>query len=384
MVAQLRGFGISERTLTAFARVRRHRLVTRFWSLPAGIERRPNEAIEYREGDVRGLRLLHEIDRAVAVNSVSDVTGGTTSTASAPRLLAMQADLLALEPGMSVLEIGTGPGYFAAVLAELVGRTGRVVTIDIDGIVAARAAVRLEGLGYDNISVLVRDGHDGAVDMAPFDRVVGSVGCVDVSAAWLGQLRPDGHALVPLLHGLMHPIVLVDTLGRAHVVSRSGYVGIQGRQTHTSLWPHARAVVAPEDRVPLPATLAAALTHRPDANGFGSDAEWGLGYWLAAADQRAGHLAMLNDGAGSSARIDVAAGASTWGGPAGRELAAELGRHAEAWQAAGAPTLADYRQWFVPIDDPVPNARTEPSWTIPRIDHNQLVELAGRGTAQGW
>jgi protein-L-isoaspartate(D-aspartate) O-methyltransferase len=380
MVAQLRGFGISEPTLNAFARVRRHRLVTRFWSLPGGTGR-TTEVIEYREGDVRGLRLLHEVDRAVAVNAVSDAAGGTTSTASAPRLLAIQADLLALEPGMSVLEIGTGPGYFAAVLAELVGRTGRVVTIDIDGMVAAEAVVRLEGLGYGNISVLIRDGHDGAVDMAPFDRVVGSVGCADVSAAWLAQLRPDGYALVPLLHGLMHPIARVDARGRARVVSRSGYVSIQGRQTLASLWPHARAVVPPDDRAPLPAHLAAALAQPLDANGFGSDAEWGLGYWLAAADQRAGHLAMLNDGAGSTARIDAAACASTWGGPAGPRLAAELTRHAEAWQAAGAPTLADYRQWFVPIEDPVPSPGTEPSWTIPRIDHNQLVELAGRGTS---
>ena len=98
--------------------------------------------------------MLHDPDRALAVNRVASAAGGTTSTASAPQLLAIQADLLALAPGMTVLEIGTGPGYFAAVLSELVGPTGRVVSIDIDEEVAAGAAARLEALGYTNVTVL--------------------------------------------------------------------------------------------------------------------------------------------------------------------------------------------------------------------------------------
>ena len=99
---------------------------------------------------------------------------------------------------MSVLEIGTGPGYFAALLSELVGGQGRVVSLDIDAEVVAGAARRLGALGYANVTAIARDGHGGAAEHAPFDRIVGSVGCNDVAAAWIAQLAPDGFALIPL------------------------------------------------------------------------------------------------------------------------------------------------------------------------------------------
>src|SRR5262245_19004788 len=130
MLDRIRAGGASDRVLAAMARVPRHRLVPRFWSMSMlGLG---DDAVEYREGDADGLPFLYDMDRAVAINAVAGATGGTTSTASAPRLLATQADLLEIEAGMRVLEIGTGPGYFAALLAELVGPRGQVVTADID------------------------------------------------------------------------------------------------------------------------------------------------------------------------------------------------------------------------------------------------------------
>ena len=228
----------SERTLDAMARVPRHELVPVFWAMPTMLGL-TDDAVEYHRGDVEGLEHLHDVDRAVAINKVSGATGGTTSTASAPRLLAAQADLLALEPGMSVLEIGTGPGYFAALISELVGEEGRVVSLDIDADVAGAAAERLRALGYANVTTIARDGDEGAVEHAPFDRIVGSVGCNDVAAAWIAQLAPDGFALVPLSHGAVHPMVRVDARGEGAIATRSGYVRIQGRQDDVALWPHA-------------------------------------------------------------------------------------------------------------------------------------------------
>ena len=297
MVDRLRGTGPSERTLEAMARVPRHELVPVFWALPTMLGL-TDDAMEYHHGDVDGLEYLHDIDRAVAINKVSGATGGTTSTASAPRLLAAQADLLALEPGMSVLEIGTGPGYFAALLSELVGGHGRVVSLDIDAEVVAGAARRLGALGYANVTAIARDGHGGAAEHAPFDRIVGSVGCNDVAAAWIAQLAPDGFALIPLSHGAVHPMVRVDANGEGAITTRSGYVKIQGRQDDVVLWPHARAFVMPTEKEPLPTEVAAALEVEPGREQIGGLGEWDLGYWVAAADQRAGLLVNLNDGSG--------------------------------------------------------------------------------------
>jgi protein-L-isoaspartate(D-aspartate) O-methyltransferase len=376
MVERLRGAGISEPTLAAFARVPRHRMVPHFWTLPTVIAGMRTKPVEHREGDLASLRVLHDNDRALAVNRVPSAAGGTTSTASAPQLLAIQADQLALAPGMTVLEIGTGPGYFAAVLSELVGPSGRVVSIDIDEEVAAGAATRLDALGYANVTVLARDGDAGAPERAPFDRVVGSVGCNDVAAAWLRQLGPNGFALVPLLHGALHPMIRLDASGAGRIVTRSGYVAIQGRQSQVRLWPHARDAVAATTRAALPSELAAALTVAPGRERIGGLGEWDLGYWVAAADQRAGSLAELNDGAGSSARIAGAAGSVAWAGPHGRELAFDLVAYARAWLAAGRPTVEDHTHRFVPITEASPTAEPGRRAVVARVDHHQVITLA--------
>jgi SAM-dependent methyltransferase len=291
-------------------------------------------------------------------------------------LLALQADLLDLEPGMSVLEIGTGPGYFAALLSELVGAHGRVVSLDIDADVVAGAAGRLAALGYANVTAIARDGHLGAAELAPYDRIVGSVGCSDVAAAWLAQLAPDGFALVPLVHGCVHPMVRVDPHGEGAVATRSGYVKIQGRQGDVVLWPHARAFVVPTEKESLLPDLAAALAVEPGRGQIGGLGEWNLGYWVAAADPRAGLLANLNDGNGSTARIDAGSGTLAWVGDNGRALATDLLDHARAWLAAGAPTAEAHHQRFVPIDAPL-MLSADDAWVIDRVDHHQVITRGG-------
>jgi protein-L-isoaspartate(D-aspartate) O-methyltransferase len=370
MIERVRSFGASDATVAAMARVPRHRLLPHFWAMSTVLGL-TEDTLEFHEGDVRGLEHVYDDDRPVAVNKVVGAVGGTTSTASAPRLLALQADLLALEQGMSVLEIGTGPGYFAALLAELVGPTGRVVTLDIDAPVVQHATARLSELGYAHVTAIARDGHLGAREHAPFDRVVGSVGCNDVSAAWLAQLAPGGYALVPLLHGAVHPMVRVDADGEGRVASRSGYVRIQGAQAGVDLWPHAGASVEPTEHEPLRAELARAVEIEPGRERYGGLAEWDLGYWVAAADQRAGLLASLNDGAGSTARIDAARGALTWAGRNGRTLGADLLDHAGAWMAAGRPAAGDHRQRFAPIAEVLVAAPND--WVIDRVDHRQVI-----------
>ena len=365
MVQRLRAMGRSEATLAASASVPRHHLVDRFWTLPNLIGEGRTVAVEHREGDIAGVRMLHRAqNHTLAVKPPSRHTGVTTSTASAPALLAVQTDLLALTPGIRVLEIGTGPGYFAAVLAELVGPNGRVVTIDIDEADSDRRHVAPG-------AARIRQRHGArprrpcrARDLGPFDRVVGSVGCTDIAAAWLDQLVSGGNALIPLLHGAMHPMVQLDASGVGRIVTRSGYVAqYQGVQHRARLWPNARAAAAAPSRASLPPDLAAALVVTPDRCQLGGLGEWNLAFWVALQDQRAGSLVELNDGAGSSTRASTRVRARcAWGGPTGRALTIDLVAHGNEWLAAGRPEAEDFTHAFVPRG----STTSGDGWVIPR------------------
>jgi protein-L-isoaspartate(D-aspartate) O-methyltransferase len=115
--------------------------------------------------------------------------------------MALMLELLDLQPGMRVLEIGTGTGYNAALMAELVGDPGLVSTIDIQEDVVEQTRRRLALAGYRQIRVIARDGFVGCLDFAPYDRIVATVGCSALSPRWLDQLAPEGVVLIPLAHG---------------------------------------------------------------------------------------------------------------------------------------------------------------------------------------
>jgi hypothetical protein len=88
--------------------------------------------------------------------------------------------------------------------------------------------------------------------------------------------------------------------------------------------------VMPTEKEPLPAEIAAALAVEAGREQIGGLGEWDLGYWVGAADSRAGLLVNLNDGAGSTARIDAGSGMLTWVGAEGPALASDLLDHARA------------------------------------------------------
>ena len=97
-----------------------------------------------------------------------------------------------IQPGERVLEIGTGSGHMAALLAE---RAAQVWTIEIDPALADRARTNLKNDGVDNVSVEVGDGLAGLDAQAPFDCIVVSGGLSDIPAALLAQLKPGGRLL---------------------------------------------------------------------------------------------------------------------------------------------------------------------------------------------
>ncbi|MCA9903235.1 MAG: methyltransferase domain-containing protein [Anaerolineae bacterium] len=120
------------------------------------------------------------------------------SSSSQPAIMAIMLEMLALEPGHRVLEIGAGTGYNAALMAHIVGETGQVTTIDIDTDFVHEATDHLNASGYSQVRVLCGDGALGAETFAPFDRIILTVGAGDIAPAWRDQLQMRGRLVLPL------------------------------------------------------------------------------------------------------------------------------------------------------------------------------------------
>lgn len=270
-----------------------------------------------------------------------DGQGVAISSVSAPWLQAMMLQQARIEPGMRLLEIGSG-GYNAALMAELVGPSGAVVTLDIDPDVCARAEKGLADAGYDDqVTVVCADGEFGAEQHAPFDRIIVTVSAPDIPSAWVDQLSEGGLLVVPLrVRGLARSFVFERTGN--HLSSREfelcGFVPIQGvgefRQRLVGLSGDDIALRV-DDRQPVEAEpLREALTG-PRAEAWsgvvigGMEAWDDLDMWIATAAQSYGYL-VATDAGYQSDLIDLA---KRWGMSAiwDRDSFAYL-----AWRPAGA------------------------------------------------
>jgi protein-L-isoaspartate(D-aspartate) O-methyltransferase len=120
---------------------------------------------------------------------------GNGQTISQPYIVALSTDLLNLKPGDAVLDIGTGSGYQAAVLAEIVSK---VFSIEIIPSLGKEAAKRLEELGYGNIEIKIGDGYEGWPEKGPFDGIVVTAAAPRVPPALVAQLKPGGRMVIPV------------------------------------------------------------------------------------------------------------------------------------------------------------------------------------------
>jgi protein-L-isoaspartate(D-aspartate) O-methyltransferase len=141
---------------------------------------------------------------------------GFDKTISQPFVAAVMLDLLGPEAHETVLEVGTGLGYQAAVLAEL---AARVFSIEIVEELASGAERRLHRLGYPEVAVRVGDGSRGWAEHAPYDRILVTAAAERPPPALLAQLRPGGRLVMPLGPEEAQQLAAVDkdAAGDAHV-----------------------------------------------------------------------------------------------------------------------------------------------------------------------
>jgi protein-L-isoaspartate(D-aspartate) O-methyltransferase len=119
-----------------------------------------------------------------------------TSSASMPAVVAQMLAALQAEPGMRVLEIGTGTGYNAALLAHRLGAQN-IVSVEVDPAVATHARRALATTGFGAVTVVSADGVEGYLPRAPYDRVISTAAATEVPSAWVAQTRPGGRVLTP-------------------------------------------------------------------------------------------------------------------------------------------------------------------------------------------
>ena len=116
-------------------------------------------------------------------------------TISQPLIVALMTELLDPQPGDVILEVGTGSGYQAAVLAQLVKH---VYSVEIVAELATSSAAVLQRLAYDNVTVRTADGYAGWPEQAPFDGIIVTAAAPEIPPPLLQQLKPGGRLVIPV------------------------------------------------------------------------------------------------------------------------------------------------------------------------------------------
>lgn len=283
-----------------------------------------------------------------AVTQVSD--GVATSSLSCPSVVADMLDSLLLEPGHTVLELGTATGWNAALLATRTG-PGRVTSVEIDAELAAAARKKLARAGPD-VRVARADGAAGWPEGAPYDRLIATYAIETVPWTWVAQTKPGGRLVTPWGR-LGHVALTVAGDG----ASASGWVqGLATFMPSRSEMPRGRRTVpravgsARADRTGTGTGTGMGTRERAvewDIAPLRDDTHLRFALRVALPEVRiaagGGELGVrLDDGAGSWAEVRPTGdrGHARYGGP--RRLVEEVEHAWERWRAHGSPELYDH------------------------------------------
>ncbi|MDG6243921.1 MAG: protein-L-isoaspartate O-methyltransferase [Methanolobus sp.] len=162
-------------------------------------------ALRERRISERTLRAISKVPRHLFVPSIhishayvdNPLSIGYAQTISAPHMVAIMCDLLELQGGQEILEIGTGSGYNAAVMAEIIGKKGKIYSIERIEKLAISARESLEKAGYSNVDVILGDGSLGHAEHAPYDRICVTASAPDTPKPLVEQLKRGGIMVLP-------------------------------------------------------------------------------------------------------------------------------------------------------------------------------------------
>ncbi len=294
-------------------------------------------AVDRDDDPDRWAALVYGSPDEAAVTQVTD--GHATSSLSCAGVVASMLHALAPERGETVLELGTGTGWNAALLERRTG-PGQVVSVEWDPLLADRARARLRAAGAE-VEVVHGDGGRGWPDNAPYDRVIATYAVEEVPWAWVAQTRPGGRIVTPW-DRLGHVALRVAQDGscaRGPVVGLAQFMPARGtggtrdyRQVRGEGEPDSSQLVkrdlAPlRDSVPVRFAMRVAL---PDVHVTTARDEDGVNAWL-------------HDGASSWAALSAVGDGTVrayQGGP--RRLADELDQAWDQWLALDCPQPYDY------------------------------------------
>ncbi|RLJ17194.1 protein-L-isoaspartate O-methyltransferase [bacterium endosymbiont of Escarpia laminata] len=178
------------------------------------------EALDPRVMEAMGTVPRHEfVPEAVKSSAYEDrpLPIGQGQTISQPYIVALMTDLMHPGPEQKVLEVGTGSGYQAAVLAELIDK---VYTIEIIEELGEQAADRFHRLGYDNITPRVGDGYYGWEEHAPFDAILVTAASSHIPPPLIKQLKPGGRMVIPVGgHFMVQQLVLIEKTEQGKIIT---------------------------------------------------------------------------------------------------------------------------------------------------------------------
>ena len=252
-----------------------------------------------RDADADPFQSLPDIYSDAVMRHVDAAGELLPSSNSQPSYILFLLHRLALQRGQAVLEIGSGSGWLAAVMASLVGRTGRVVGVELIADLAAQSRADLKAPGLDNVEIITGDGTHGHAAGAPYERVMVTAATWNVPGALMDQMTQDGRALVPveLRSNDGCDVTVLRRQGAALIAEHSvpgWFVPLRGRRQDRQAAPIPKSLGEAPTRYSLPLGFTGDGGGAPAARafraflgrtepGFVSDtnAQWRPGLWIS-------------------------------------------------------------------------------------------------------